>query len=36
MDLFWCSLLGLVITGLIIWITEYYTGTNVRPVRSIA
>ncbi|PZO71704.1 MAG: sodium-translocating pyrophosphatase [Pelagerythrobacter marensis] len=35
-DLFWCSLLGLVITGLIIWITEYYTGTNHRPVRSIA
>jgi len=36
MDLFWCSLVGLVITGLIIWITEYYTGTNFRPVRSIA
>ncbi|WP_324262618.1 sodium-translocating pyrophosphatase [Altererythrobacter sp. H2] len=36
MDLFWCSLLGLVITGLIIWITEYYTGTAYRPVRSIA
>ncbi|WP_418368992.1 sodium-translocating pyrophosphatase [Tsuneonella dongtanensis] len=36
MDLFWCSLLGLIITGLIIWITEYYTGTNYRPVRSIA
>src|SRR3546814_17020708 len=35
-DLFYCSLLGLVITGLIIWITEYYTGTNCRPVRSIA
>ncbi|USI78159.1 sodium-translocating pyrophosphatase [Sphingopyxis sp. USTB-05] len=35
-DLFYCSLLGLVITGLIIWITEYYTGTNYRPVRSIA
>jgi len=34
--LFYCSLLGLVITGLIIWITEYYTGTNYRPVRSIA
>ncbi|APW72408.1 MULTISPECIES: sodium-translocating pyrophosphatase [Sphingopyxis] len=34
--LFYCSLLGLVITGLIIWITEYYTGTNFRPVRSIA
>ncbi len=36
MTLFWCALLGLVITGLIIWITEYYTGTNYRPVRSIA
>ncbi|MBW0144156.1 sodium-translocating pyrophosphatase [Sphingomicrobium clamense] len=36
MDLFWCSLLGLVITGLIIFITEYYTGTNYRPVKSIA
>lgn len=36
MDLFLCALLGLVITGLIIWITEYYTGTGFRPVRSIA
>jgi K(+)-stimulated pyrophosphate-energized sodium pump len=35
-DLFWCSMVGLAITGLIIWITEYYTGTNFRPVRSIA
>ena len=34
--LFYCSLLGLVITGLIIWITEYYTGTDYRPVKSIA
>jgi K(+)-stimulated pyrophosphate-energized sodium pump len=36
MNLYWCMLLGLVITGLIIWITEYYTGTNFRPVKSIA
>ncbi|WP_430732509.1 sodium-translocating pyrophosphatase [Altererythrobacter arenosus] len=36
MDLFWCAMLGLAITGLIIWITEYYTGTGYRPVRSIA
>ncbi|MFM5894623.1 MAG: sodium-translocating pyrophosphatase, partial [Novosphingobium sp.] len=36
MDLFKCAVLGLVITGLIIWITEYYTGTNYRPVQSIA
>ncbi len=35
-DLFYCSLIGLVLTGVIIWITEYYTGTNYRPVRSIA
>jgi K(+)-stimulated pyrophosphate-energized sodium pump len=34
--LFYCSLVGLIITGLIIWITEYYTGTNYRPVKSIA
>ena len=36
MALFWCMLLGLAITGIIIWITEYYTGTNYRPVKSIA
>jgi K(+)-stimulated pyrophosphate-energized sodium pump len=35
-DLFFCSIVGLVVTGLIIWVTEYYTGTNFRPVRSIA
>ncbi|MFM9976598.1 MAG: sodium-translocating pyrophosphatase [Sphingomonadaceae bacterium] len=35
-ELFYCSLVGLLITGLIVWITEYYTGTNYRPVRSIA
>ncbi|MCM8557859.1 sodium-translocating pyrophosphatase [Sphingomicrobium sediminis] len=35
-DLFWCSMLGLAVTGAIIWITEYYTGTNYRPVKSIA
>ncbi|MBS0285559.1 MAG: sodium-translocating pyrophosphatase [Proteobacteria bacterium] len=36
MDLFWCMLIGLAVTALIVWITEYYTGTNYRPVRSIA
>jgi len=36
MDLFLCAIVGLVVTGLIIWITEYYTGTNFRPVKSIA
>ncbi|WEK47694.1 MAG: sodium-translocating pyrophosphatase [Candidatus Andeanibacterium colombiense] len=34
--LFYAGLVGLLLTGLIIWITEYYTGTNFRPVRSIA
>lgn len=33
---FYCSLAGLVITGLLVWITEYYTSTEYRPVRSIA
>ena len=36
MHLFWCGLVGLVVTGLIVWITEYYTGTGYRPVASIA
>ena len=36
MALFQCGIIGLVITVLIIWITEYYTGTNYRPVQSIA
>jgi len=34
--LFYCGLIGLIVTGLIIWITEYYTGTDFRPVKSIA
>ena len=36
MDLFWCMMIGLALTGALVWITEYYTGTNYRPVRSIA
>ena len=34
--LFGCALTGLVVTGLLVWITEYYTSTEYRPVRSIA
>tara|TARA_Y100000590_G_scaffold102659_1_gene116676 strand:+ start:1004 stop:3112 length:2109 start_codon:yes stop_codon:yes gene_type:complete len=36
MSLYYCGIIGLVITGLIIWVTEYYTGTNYRPVQSVA
>ncbi|MCF3936357.1 sodium-translocating pyrophosphatase [Acuticoccus sp. M5D2P5] len=36
LDLYLCGVAGLVITGLIIWITEYYTGVGFRPVRSIS
>jgi len=36
MSLFICGVVGLAVTGLIIWITEYYTGTEFRPVKSIA
>ncbi len=35
-NLFNCSLVGLVVTGLLIWITEYYTSSKFRPVNSIA
>ncbi|MCR2199465.1 sodium/proton-translocating pyrophosphatase, partial [Salmonella enterica] len=35
-NLFICGLIGLIVTGLIVVITEYYTGTNKRPVNSIA
>jgi len=34
--LFGCALVGLGVTGLLVWITEYYTSTSFRPVRSIA
>ena len=36
MDLFLCGIVGLVVTGLIVWITEYYTGTAYAPVKSVA
>ncbi len=36
LPLFWSSLVGLAVTALIIWITEYYTSTEYRPVKSIA
>ena len=34
--LYICGITGLIITGLIIWVTEYYTGTKFRPVISVA
>ena len=36
LDIFICAVVGLAVTGLIVWITEYYTGTNHRPVKSVA
>jgi K(+)-stimulated pyrophosphate-energized sodium pump len=35
-NLIWSCFIGLAVTALIVWITEYYTGTNYRPVQSIA
>ncbi len=36
LDLYICGVVGFIITGLLIWVTEYYTGTNYRPVRTVA
>ncbi|WP_411819305.1 sodium-translocating pyrophosphatase [Hyphococcus formosus] len=36
LSLYLCGIIGLVVTGLIVWITEYYTGTEYRPVKSVA
>ena len=33
-SLYYCGIIGLIITVLLIWVTEYYTGTDYRPVRG--
>ncbi|MBD9370311.1 sodium-translocating pyrophosphatase [Xanthomonas sp. XNM01] len=36
LNLYFCALIGLLLTGLIVWITEYYTGTEYAPVKHVA
>ena len=35
-NLFYSGIIGLIVTAAIIWVTEYYTGTEYRPVKSVA
>ena len=35
-ELFYCALVGWIVTGLLVWITEYYTSTEYRPVKTVA
>lgn len=36
MNVYGCALIGLILTGVIVWITEYYTGTQYAPVKHVA
>ena len=36
MNYFICAIVGLLVTGALVWITEYYTSTEFRPVRTVA
>ncbi len=36
MNIFWSAAIGLILTGALVWITEYYTGTDFSPVRRVA